>query len=96
MDCDGKKKIMLQDMDGTLLGSIATVIPDSGYEWDGDPRRGIGDYRIPKVMVTEPDGSRIQYEDKMPNKGICNIQSRFSSSNLLEIESFAIFQDLKY
>ncbi len=69
MDCDGMKKTMLQDMDGSLLGTIGTVIPDSAYEWDGDPKRGLGNYRIPKVMVTELDGSRIPYDDKMPNKG---------------------------
>ncbi len=63
------KKAMLQDLDGTCLGSVGTVVPQSEFEWDGDPRRGLGDYRIPKMMLTEPDGSRIPAEDKCPNKG---------------------------
>ncbi|XP_072027284.1 LOW QUALITY PROTEIN: fibrocystin-L-like [Amphiura filiformis] len=70
MDCDGMKKAMIRDLDGTLLGSIGTIIPDSAFEWDGDQRRGLGDYRIPPAMVTEIDGSRIPYDDKLPNKGI--------------------------
>ena len=69
MDCDGPKKAMIRDLDGTFLGSAGTVIPEAEFEWDGDPRRGLGDYRIPPVMVTNLDGSRIPYEDKMPNKG---------------------------
>ena len=29
MDCDAKKKCMIKDLDGTLLGKIGTVIPMS-------------------------------------------------------------------
>ena len=77
MDCDGMKKTLIRDLDGTLLGSVGTIIPDSAFEWDGDKRRGLGDYRIPPVMVTEIDGSRIPYEDKMPNKGKLIIPWKF-------------------
>ncbi|XP_071793632.1 fibrocystin-L-like isoform X1 [Asterias amurensis] len=70
MDCDGQKKAMIRDLDGTLLGSVGTVIAQSEFEWDGDSRRGLGDYRIPKVMLTNPDGSRILADDIAPNKGI--------------------------
>ncbi|XP_071792804.1 fibrocystin-L-like isoform X2 [Asterias amurensis] len=70
MDCDGLKKVLLRDSDGSLLGATGTIIPDSAYEWNGDPRRGLGDYRIPKVMLTRPDGSRIPVDDIAPNKGI--------------------------
>ena len=69
MDCDAMKKAMIRDQDGSLLGSFGTVIPQSEFEWDGDPRRGLGDYRIPKMMLTRPDGSRIPAEEKCPNKG---------------------------
>ena len=31
---------------------------------------GLGDYRIPKSMLTAPDGSRIAVADKYPHKGI--------------------------
>ena len=49
MDCDALKKAMVSDTDGSLLGSPGYVLPNAGFEWDGDPRRGIGDYRIPMV-----------------------------------------------
>uniref|UniRef100_A0A3P8VF56 PKHD1 like 1, tandem duplicate 2 n=1 Tax=Cynoglossus semilaevis TaxID=244447 RepID=A0A3P8VF56_CYNSE len=68
MDCDAKKKTMLKDLDGSFLGAIGTVIPQSEYEWNGDPRRGLGDYRIPKVMLTFPNGSRIPVEQIAPHK----------------------------
>uniref|UniRef100_W5KUJ5 PKHD1 like 1, tandem duplicate 2 n=1 Tax=Astyanax mexicanus TaxID=7994 RepID=W5KUJ5_ASTMX len=70
MDCDGKKKSLLVDLDGTLLGSVGAVVPQSEYEWNGDPRHGVGDYRIPKVMLTALNGSRIPVSQIAPNKGV--------------------------
>lgn len=69
MDCDAKKKTLLNDLDGSLLGTVGSVIPQSEFEWDGDPRRGLGDYRIPKVMLTFPNGSRIPVNQIAPDKG---------------------------
>lgn len=34
-----------------------------------DERRGLGDFRIPKTMVTELDGDRIPYATYAPIKG---------------------------
>lgn len=70
MDCDAKKKTLLKDLDGSFLGSVGTVVPQSEYEWGGDPRRGLGDYRIPKVMLTALNGSRIPVSQIAPNKGV--------------------------
>ena len=71
-DCDGMKKAMIIDNDGSVAGDSAagTIIPDSAFEWDGNPARGLGYYRIPKPMITELNGDKIEYKDKMPNKGI--------------------------
>lgn len=69
MDCDAKKKTMLKDLDGSFLGAVGAVVPQSEYEWGGDPRRGLGDYRIPSVMLSYPNGSRIPVEQIAPNKG---------------------------
>ena len=71
-DCDGFKKCMILDHDGSVAedGVGGTFIPDSAYEWDGNPAKGIGYYRVPKPMITELNGDRIAYEDKMPNTGI--------------------------
>ncbi|KAK1784753.1 hypothetical protein P4O66_003426 [Electrophorus voltai] len=70
MDCDAKKKALLKDLDGSFLGAVGAVIPKSEYEWNGDPRHGLGDYRIPKVMLTYLNGSRIPVMKIAPNKGI--------------------------
>ena len=71
MDCDGMKKVLLKDLDGSFLenGISGAVIPQSEFEWDGDRRRGLGDYRIPKVMLTDLDGTRISVESIAPDKG---------------------------
>ncbi|XP_051729222.1 fibrocystin-L-like [Ctenopharyngodon idella] len=70
MDCDAKKKTMLKDLDGSFLGAVGAVVPQSEYEWNGDPRRGLGDYRIPKVMLTSLNGSRIPVNKIAPYKGV--------------------------
>lgn len=58
MDCDGLKKILLKDLDGSLLGSQGSVISQSEFGW-GDQQRGLGDFRIPKEMLAYPNGSYI-------------------------------------
>ena len=73
MDCDAKKKSLLKDLDGSLLGYVGTVVPQSEFQWDGDSRRGVGDYRIPKVMLTYLNGSRIPINKIAPNKGACHL-----------------------
>lgn len=69
MDCDAKKKTLLKDLDGSFLGAGGAVVPQSEFEWGGDPRRGLGDYRIPKVALTALNGSRIPVEQVAPFKG---------------------------
>ncbi|XP_058475058.1 PKHD1 like 1, tandem duplicate 1 [Solea solea] len=70
MDCDAKKKTMLKDLDGSFLGAVGSVVPQSEYEWGGDPRRGLGDYRIPSVMLTFPNGSRIPVNQVTQHRGV--------------------------
>lgn len=82
MDCDAKKKTMLKDLDGSFLGSVGAVIPQSEFEWDGDDRRGLGDYRIPKVALTHPNGSRIPVEQIAPNKGNLDKQRESQKKNV--------------
>lgn len=69
MVCDAKRKSFLRDMDGSFLGNSGSVIPQAEYEWNGNSQFGIGDYRIPKVMLTFPNGSRIPVTEKAPYKG---------------------------
>ncbi|XP_036732330.2 LOW QUALITY PROTEIN: fibrocystin-L [Manis pentadactyla] len=70
MVCDAKRKSLLKDMDGSFLGNSGSVIPQAEYEWNGNSQFGIGDYRIPKVMLTFPNGSRNPVTEKAPYKGI--------------------------
>ena len=72
MHCDAQKKALIRDTDGTFLrmGVPATVVPDSAYEYNGDPALGLGDFRIPKPMLTTLEGDRIQYEDARDYPGI--------------------------
>uniref|UniRef100_A0A673FZ74 Fibrocystin-L-like n=1 Tax=Sinocyclocheilus rhinocerous TaxID=307959 RepID=A0A673FZ74_9TELE len=83
MDCDAKKKTMLKDLDGSFLGAVGAVVPQSEYEWNGDPRHGLGDYRIPKVMLTSLNGSRIPMNQIAPYKGVirdtCTYMSTWQS-----------------
>ncbi|XP_024153621.1 PKHD1 like 1, tandem duplicate 1 isoform X2 [Oryzias melastigma] len=80
MDCDAKKKTLLKDLDGSFLGAVGSVVPQSEYEWGGDPRRGLGDYRIPKVMLTALNGSRIPVEQVAPYKGVIRKNCTYMSS----------------
>ena len=72
MDCDGYKQVLLRDIDGSFSGtnSSCTIISKAEFEWDGDARRGIGDYRIPKTMLSNADGTPMEVMKIYPNKGI--------------------------
>ena len=59
MDCDGMKKNLISDKDGSFLGQPGTVISMSEYEW-GTESRNLGNCRIPLDMLTAPDGSFIK------------------------------------
>ncbi|CAH2285754.1 fibrocystin-L [Pelobates cultripes] len=70
MVCDAKRKALLKDLDGTFLGSIGSVIPQSEYQWNGLASYGLGDSRIPKVMLTNLNGSSINVSQVAPYQGI--------------------------
>ncbi|XP_068231985.1 fibrocystin-L-like [Palaemon carinicauda] len=81
MTCDGLKKVVLQDMDGSILGQEnATVTSQAEFEWDGLASHGVGDYRIPLPMRQDINGSKIEATEKFPNKGII----RDDSCSLME------------
>ena len=69
MNCDGLKKAILDDLDGSLFGAPGTLLPESEWEWGGNPQLGLGDYRIPLTLLTTPEGDRIFPDDLCPNKG---------------------------
>ncbi|OWF49746.1 Fibrocystin-L [Mizuhopecten yessoensis] len=53
MECDGHKKVMVHDKDGSLLGKSGTVLSMSEWMYGEDPRRGSGDHRIPTAMLLD-------------------------------------------
>ncbi|XP_061164553.1 fibrocystin-L-like [Saccostrea echinata] len=70
MACDAKIKTLLVDKDSSFLEQAGAVIPQSEFQWNGDPAYGLGDYRVPKEMQTTLDGERISIDTLAPHKGI--------------------------
>jgi len=72
MDCDSKKICFIVDKDGSFLGSPGTVLPDAAYEWNGEQVHGLGDYRIPSVLMTDMDGHKREISDVYDAYGMCS------------------------
>ncbi|CAF1377186.1 unnamed protein product, partial [Adineta steineri] len=69
MDCDGLKKNLLIDTDGTLVGQPSSIISQAGYDW-GDQAHGVGDYRIPEAALSNSNGQMININTTYPYRGI--------------------------
>jgi len=73
MECDGKKTIFIKDIDGSLLGAPGAILPDAAFAWDNPNElgRGLGDYRIPKSLLTDPsNGNSIEVETISDYRGV--------------------------
>ena len=77
MDCDGLKKNLLSDLDGSFLGSRGHVISQSEFGW-GSQQRGLGDFRIPKEMLAYANGSMMAPELLYNHLGIVRDENRCS------------------
>ena len=43
MDCDGRRQLLITDIDGSYTGKAGdTIVPKAEYEWGGDPSFGLG------------------------------------------------------
>ena len=84
MDCDGFKKVLIRDLDGSFTGyndgKLHTIISLAEFAW-GNQQRGIGDYRIPPAMLTFPNGSKESAALTYPAKGIVRGTAFGSSAN---------------
>ena len=70
MTCDAQKKLLVKDLDGSYFGTPSNYIPESEYEYNGDRKHGVGDYRIPKTMQTfHGNGSRIPLAEVLSHPG---------------------------
>ncbi|KAF8567271.1 hypothetical protein P879_01118 [Paragonimus westermani] len=75
MECDGLKKALLIDKDGTFLGAPGSSIPQSEWQWDLNPAYGIVSSQIPVRMRTNRDGSTRDVNTVWPKKGIIRDES---------------------
>ena len=75
MDCDGLKKVVLNDLDGSFLGQSGSVFSESEWQWVGDPARGLGDYRIPKEALADKNGHMKNIFDVYKYRGIVRDES---------------------
>ncbi|CAM4838655.1 unnamed protein product, partial [Rotaria magnacalcarata] len=69
MDCDGLKKDLFIDEDGTLFGQPSSVFSDSEHFW-GNQQHGVGDFRIPSAALTDVNGQIINITSIYPYRGI--------------------------
>ena len=70
-DCDGLKKNLLTDLDGSFVnGRVgSSVIPQSEFGW-GVPARGLGDFRIPKEALAKKDGTMMKPSELYSYPGV--------------------------
>ena len=84
MDCDGMKKNLLTDIDGSFLNSPGTVISQSEYEW-GSQARGLGDFRIPALALADSQGHQIslsalyKYPGIVRDENLCSYRSSWQA-----------------
>ncbi len=59
MDCDGLKKALITDVDGTLFGEAgASAFSISEDQW-GSQALGLGDFRIPVTALADSNGNAM-------------------------------------
>ena len=88
MDCDGLKHVLVQDQDGSLtgLGTPMSLLSRAEIGWvaageEGDTSRGIGDFRIPSVMLAVPGGGMNDANTLFPKKGIVRGTESFGNGS---------------
>nr|ACD54600.1 fibrocystin-like protein [Adineta vaga] len=69
MDCDGQKKNVVKDIDGTLLDKSSSATSQSEIIWNNRDH-GIGDWRIPPAARTDLFGREFNISEKYPYRGI--------------------------
>ena len=74
MHCDGLKKNLIKDDDGSFLGSPGTVISQAEYGW-GSNQLGFGEFRIPKELLADNDGHLIEPTTLYDHVGIVRNES---------------------
>ena len=81
MDCDGLKKVILTDLDGSYFGQQGTGFSQSEWQWGGDPARGLGDYRIPQVALADANGHLKNISQVYKYRGIVREEDKCTFMN---------------
>ena len=83
LECSGYKHTFIRDTTGTFFhtGQRSTLIPQAEKFW-GDQQRGLGDFRIPKIILTTKYGQRIYPKQIAPlGRGIDRDMSKCTKRN---------------
>ena len=84
MDCDGLKHVLVKDVDGTFLGDgmavTRTFVSMAEIGWGDNGSRGIGNFRIPRAMLTTENGGMADADALFPGKGIVRGTESFGES----------------
>jgi hypothetical protein len=72
LDCDGLKHVLVRDEDGTFLeaGGPRSLISMAELSWGDNGPRGLGNFRIPTVMLATPGGGMEDANALFPEQGI--------------------------
>ena len=88
MDCDGLKHVLVRDQDGSLTGlrTPMSLVSRAEIGWvvageEGDKSRGIGDFRIPSVMLAVAGGGMDDANTIFPKKGIVRGTGSFGNGS---------------
>ena len=94
MDCDGFKEMVIKDRDGSFTGANAprTLVTRAEFEWDGDARRGLGDYRIPRTLLTDDRGGMLDPRELFRQRGIIRGVDVGDNSSCTYISDWQIYK----
>ena len=72
LDCDGLKHVLVRDEDGSFLqvGGARSLVSMAELSWGENGPRGLGNFRIPTVMLATPGGGMEDADTLFPGKGI--------------------------
>ena len=69
MECDGRKKTLVINKDGSFFGKPTIILPESEWQYNKNPKYGVGDSRIPPRLLTKSSTAGKSVDENWPNKG---------------------------
>lgn len=72
MDCDGRRQLLITDIDGTFSGGKAgdTIISKAEFEWGGNPSFGLGMFHFATTVshLSSPSGASSLRRERAINQ----------------------------